>query len=192
MNNIALIGMPGVGKSTIGIVLAKTLGYSFIDTDILIQQAKSKLLQEIIDADGIHAFLELEERIITQNQYQRSIIATGGSAVLSPKAMAYLGNQSIVVYLALTLESLTKRINNIEARGIVKDKNQTLQDIYQIRLPLYERYANVTIDCSNKTFEAIINEIVETISCKKAGSGKQKCIPTDDQEVIPVDYLEPP
>jgi shikimate kinase len=163
MNNIVLIGMPGVGKSTTGIVLAKAIGYTFLDTDILIQNNENKLLQEIINNDGISKFLEIEERIILSNKYEKSVIATGGSAVLSNKIMTYLAQISLVIYLKLNIETIVERINNIKSRGIVLDKNQTLQDVYNIRTPLYEKYANIVIDCNEKRFEIIINEIIKSI-----------------------------
>ncbi|MBN1412991.1 MAG: shikimate kinase, partial [Spirochaetales bacterium] len=148
------------GKSTLGVVLAKTVGYSFIDTDVLIQDSKKKLLQEILSTEGIDSFLRAEERTILDFQCVRCVIATGGSAVLSGKAMAHLKKIGTVVYLQLDLDTLSSRIMNIETRGIVMEKGQSLHDIYTVRAPLYEKYADVTVDCRNRDFEEIINELV--------------------------------
>ncbi|MGL4369591.1 MAG: shikimate kinase, partial [Spirochaetota bacterium] len=151
------------GKSTIGVVLAKTLGYTFIDTDILIQNSENRLLQEIIDEEGIRRFLSIEERVIISNTYDRCIIATGGSAVLSRNIMDYLNRDSIVVYLSLDMETIISRIKNISTRGIVLDKNQSIEDMYHARKPLYEKYAGIIIDCNSKPFENIISEIADSV-----------------------------
>ncbi len=163
MNNITLIGMPGSGKSTIGIVLAKALGYTFIDTDILIQNQENRLLQRIIEDDGISRFLNIESRVITSCDYEKCVIATGGSAVLLENTMNYLSNMGSIVFLKLNLKNITERINNIQTRGIIMDKEQTLKDIYEIRMPLYEEYADIIVDCNNKSFEEVVNHIVNLI-----------------------------
>jgi shikimate kinase len=163
MNNIILIGMPGSGKSTIGIVLAKTLGYTFIDTDILIQNQENRLLQNIIEDEGIRGFLTIESRVITSCDYDRCIIATGGSAVLCENTMHYLSNMGRIIFLKLNLDIVTERINNISTRGIVMDKEQTLKDIYESRMPLYEEYADIIVDCNSKSFEEVVEHIVKMI-----------------------------
>lgn len=164
MNNITLIGMPGSGKSTIGVVLAKILGYTFIDTDILIQNQENRLLHEILGSDGISRFLNIESRVITSCDYEKCVIATGGSAVLSENTMNYLSNMSRIVYLKLRLEFLKERINNIQTRRIVMSENQSLEDVYIIREPLYEQYADLIIDCNNKGFEEVVNNIIMMIN----------------------------
>jgi shikimate kinase len=161
MNNIVLIGMPGAGKSTTGIILAKAIGYEFVDTDILIQNQEKKLLQEIINQDGIDKFLEIEEKIILTNNFNNCVIATGGSVVLSEKAMRHLGALGKIIYLELSLETITKRIANIKTRGIAMGNNQTLQDVYNARTPYYKKYADFILDCENKTLEDIINSIIK-------------------------------
>ncbi|HPF07168.1 MAG TPA: shikimate kinase [Spirochaetota bacterium] len=163
MNNIILIGMPGSGKSTIGIVLAKTLGYTFIDTDILIQNQENRLLQRIIEDEGITRFLNIESRVITSCDYDRCIIATGGSAVLCENTMNYLSNAGMIVFLKLSLNAVTERISNIHTRGIVMEKEQNLKDIYEIRMPLYEEYADIIVDCNNRSFEEVVEYLVKMI-----------------------------
>lgn len=161
MNNISLIGMPGAGKSTTGIVLAKTIGYSFVDTDVLIQNQEKRLLQDIIANDGMNPFLKIESKVITSWNYEKCVIATGGSAVLSDSTMAFLSDISTVVYLKLNLDELIKRIDNIHTRGIVMSEKQTLHDVYEIREPVYEQYADLIIDCNNKDLEDVIENILK-------------------------------
>jgi len=163
MNNITLIGMPGSGKSTIGIVLAKAIGYTFIDTDILIQNQENKLLNEILEDNGISRFLNIESRVITSCDYEKCVIATGGSAILLENTMNYLSNISSIVFLKLNLDKVCERINNIHTRGIVMDKDQSLKDIYEIRMPLYEESADIIVDCNNKSFEEIVSYIVKLV-----------------------------
>ena len=161
--NITLIGMAGAGKSTLGVLLAKALGYDFVDTDILIQQKHKRLLQEIIDEDGIDAFLAIEEEILTELKTERSIIATGGSAVYSEKAMAALKEHSTVVYLSVPYEEIVARVKNIATRGIVLKQGNTLKDAFDERLPLYNRYADIVADCSPKDIEATLSEIIDQL-----------------------------
>lgn len=162
-NNIILVGMPGVGKSTLGIILAKALGKEFVDTDILLQNLHHKLLQEIIKDEGIEIFLQKEAALIKSLTYSNTIIATGGSVILNQTAMEHLLKTGTIIYLDLDIEMITQRINNIETRGIIKDSKQSLHDIYQIRTPLYKKYANMTINCSHKDHEQVLNEIMTVI-----------------------------
>jgi len=153
--------MPGSGKSTLGIVLAKLLGYTFVDTDILIQNKEERLLQDIIDTDGINGFLNIESRVITSYDYNKAVIATGGSAVLCENTMLYLSNLSTMIYLKVDYETITTRIMNFKSRGIVMSSDQSLHDVYEIREPLYEEHADIIVDCSGKEFEEVINQIIK-------------------------------
>jgi shikimate kinase len=160
MDNILLIGMPGAGKSTVGVILAKAMGLSFIDTDIILQEKSGRLLQEMIDTDGIEKFLEFEEKELLNQGFNRTVIATGGSVVYSEKLMKALKKSSITVYLDVPLPELKKRIKNISTRGIVIGKNQDFRDMYNERKPLYEKYSDIKIDCEFSSVEDIINEII--------------------------------
>lgn len=160
MKNIVLIGMPAVGKSTIGVLLAKSLGFAFVDTDLIIQQNTGRLLQEIIDKDGLDAFCEDEERAICSvNMTQDTVIATGGSAVYSRNAMMFLKKHGLVYFLSLPTEELTKRLSNITTRGIAKRPEDTIEDVFRRRAELYREYADVTIDCFGKSPEDTVLEI---------------------------------
>lgn len=154
--------MPAVGKSTIGVLLAKTLGFSFIDTDLIIQQDTGRLLQDIIDKDGLDAFCIAEERAICSvAAEENAIIATGGSAVYSREAMLHLKKHGLVYYLSLPTEELSKRLSNIKTRGIAMRPTDTIEDVFRRRMSLYEEYADVTIDCLGKTAEDTVFEISE-------------------------------
>ena len=160
MKNIILIGMPSAGKSTVGVILAKTLGMNFIDTDIAIQENSRRLLQEIIDTDGPDAFKKIEEKTILSLHYHRAVIATGGSAVFSERAMEHLTQDGVVVYLKISFDEMEKRLRNITTRGIVLIAGQGLFDMYTQRIPLYEKYADITIDCSKDDFEIIVQKVI--------------------------------
>ncbi|MBQ2765244.1 MAG: shikimate kinase [Firmicutes bacterium] len=161
--NLTLIGMAGAGKSTLGVLLAKALGYDFIDTDILIQQKHKKLLQEIIDEEGIDAFLAIEEDILSELTIDRAIIATGGSAVYSDKAMQALKQHSTVVYLEVPYEEILSRVKNIATRGIVLKHGNSLKDAFEERQPLYHQYADIVVDCSKKDIESTLSEIINQL-----------------------------
>ncbi|MBQ2570084.1 MAG: shikimate kinase [Ruminococcus sp.] len=145
MNNIILIGMPGSGKSTVGVLLAKALGYLFDDVDLLISRRAGKPLQKILDEDGLEYFLRLEEELGSTLAADRTVIATGGSMVLSEKAMAHLKSMGEVVFIDVPFAEIERRVTNIKTRGIVFHPNETLADVYRERLPLYERYADRTL-----------------------------------------------
>jgi len=162
--NIALIGMPGSGKSTVGVGLAKALGKTFIDTDLMIQRMKNRPLQEIIGKDGVEEFLASEENVIFQIETNNSVIATGGSVIYSEDAMNHLKKNSILIYLRITYEEMKKRLNNIETRGIVWRKERTLLNLYNERIPKYEKYADITVDCSSIEIDDIIEIINEKIA----------------------------
>ena len=160
MKNIVLIGMPAVGKSTVGVLTAKTLGFSFIDTDLIIQQNTGRLLQDIIDKDGLDAFCIDEERAICSVSAERNaVIATGGSAGYSRGAMLFLKKHGLVYYLSLPTEELSKRLKNIKTRGIAKRPEDTIEDVFRRRAEMYNEYADITIDCFGKTAEETVSEI---------------------------------
>ncbi len=162
-DNIILIGMSGAGKSTLGVLLAKALGKNFFDTDILIQQSEGRLLQQIIDADGIAYFMQAEERIVSDVNIHGCVIATGGSVVYSETAMQHLKKNGTVVYLHVDYEELIGRLSNITTRGIVFKGHGDLRSIYDERLPLYERYADLTVSCTGKDIETCVAEIAEAL-----------------------------
>ena len=161
--NIVLIGMPGSGKSTLGVLLAKALGMDFVDADILIQQRRGMLLQDIIDTDGIDAFLALEADVLSSLELSDSVISTGGSAVYSDAAMKALRRNGVTVYLSVPYSEIHRRIKNITTRGIVLREGKTLRDTYDERLPLYERYADLTIDCTGRDIEQCTQEIIRKL-----------------------------
>lgn len=145
-SNITLIGMPASGKSTIGVLLAKRLGYSFVDVDIVIQEETGKLLKEIIEEQGTEGFLKVEEEINSQLDVARSVIAPGGSVIYGPAAMEHLKKISTVVYLKLDYSELEQRLGDLKDRGVALKNGMTLMDLYQERVPLYEKYADITVD----------------------------------------------
>jgi len=161
--NIVLIGMSGAGKSTLGVLLAKALGMDFVDTDIVIQQHQGRLLQDIIDNNGIEEFMKIEERIISDLKLKNCIIATGGSVIYSEKAMKFLKQDGQIFYLHVPYEEIKKRLINITTRGIVIKEGNNLKDVYEERVPLYIKYSDKTLDCSNKDIENCISEIKEQI-----------------------------
>ena len=163
MKNIILIGMPACGKSSVGVILAKTAAMSFIDTDLLLQQEEGKKLQYIIDNQGMDAFLKIEERILSSVEAENAVISTGGSAVYSEKAMAHLRSIGTVVYLKLSLSEIDRRLKNIKTRGIAMGPGETLADLYEHRVPLYEKYADITIEAEGLTIEETISEILKRI-----------------------------
>ena len=158
-DNIVLIGMPGVGKSTIGVVLAKVLGYQFVDADLLIQEAEGKLLSELIEENGTDGFIEIETRVNSQIQTHRSVIATGGSVVYGKEAMEHLKSIGTVVYLKQNLRVLQRRLRNLKGRGVVLKEGQTLVDLYKERTVLYEKYADITVDQYKQSIEQTLKAV---------------------------------
>ena len=163
MKNIVIIGMPGAGKSTMGVILAKALGRNFIDTDIVIQENAGQLLQEIIDTGGAGAFLRIEKKAILSLHFRNAVVATGGSVVFSRRAMEHLKRDGVVIYLKISFEEMEKRLKNITTRGIVLVAGQGLRDMYDQRVPLYEKYADITIECSDEDFEDCVGSVVEQL-----------------------------
>lgn len=163
MNNLVFIGMPGVGKSTVGVILAKLLGYKFIDSDIVIQDKENRLLHEIISSEGVEGFIEIENRINASIEADKSIIATGGSVVYGKEAMEHLKSIGKVIYLKVSYEQIEKRLHDIKGRGVALREGQTLKDLYEERTLLYEKYADLIIDEENLTVEETIASILEAI-----------------------------
>ena len=159
MANIILIGMPGCGKSTVGVILAKTLGIGFVDTDLIIQQQENRLLQNIIDADGINYFLDCEARAVKTVDCDNLVIATGGSVVYREDAIKHLKKSGKIVYLDVPLNEIKNRLNNISTRGIAAQKNDSIDDIYNERVVLYNKYADVIIKTNGESIEKTVEKI---------------------------------
>ncbi|MBN1795876.1 MAG: shikimate kinase [Sedimentisphaerales bacterium] len=162
-SNVVLIGMCGSGKSTVGVLLAKALGKRFLDNDVFIQAAEGKTLQQIIDEKGLDEFCRIEEEYVICIDLENAVIATGGSVVYSEKAMSYLKKIGTIVHLDLPYEIIEQRVRDLYTRGVVMEKGQTLKSLYEKRQPLYEKYAEVTIDCAGKTHEQIVEEIINKV-----------------------------
>lgn len=163
MKNVVLIGMPGVGKSTVGVVLAKNMGMAFIDSDLVIQEKYGKKLHELIDEYGIEGFIKIEDEINVSIYPKKSVIATGGSAVYGENAMQHFKEISKIIYLKLSYQSITERLGDLTSRGVVLKEGQTLENLYEERVPLYEKYADKVIDCENKGIREIVNEISKVL-----------------------------
>ncbi len=163
MKNIVLIGMPGAGKSTIGVLLAKSMLLDFIDTDLIIQKTTGKALCDTINEKGIDEFINIENRVICNEDFVNSVIATGGSAVYGKEAMEKLKANGITVYLKVNSDELQNRIKNIHTRGIAMKDGQTLDSLYNERAPLYEKYADYTIECGGLSPEECVDLIIERI-----------------------------
>jgi shikimate kinase len=162
--NVILIGMPAVGKSTVGVLLAKRLGFAFIDTDIIIQTREGRRLQNIIDDKGMGAFCHKEEQHILTLDTDAHVIATGGSVVYGAKAMAHLKALGIIVHMDLNPYKLQKRLSNLSSRGVVMTPGQDLSSLYRERNPLYLRYADLTIDCDSLSADQITSFIERSVS----------------------------
>ena len=169
-DNIVLIGMPGVGKSTVGVILAKTLGMNFVDTDLVIQKKEKKLLREIISEKGVDGFLNTEEAIVSNVNVSNSVIATGGSVVYGRKAMEHLKDIGTVVYLKLSLEAVSARLSDIKGRGVVLKPGQTFEALYDERVRLYEEYADITIDEEGLTIEQTVEMTTALLNINKKES----------------------
>jgi shikimate kinase len=159
-NNNVLIGMPGVGKSTLGVILAKELGYGFTDADLLIQQQTGKLLKDIIEEEGVDGFIRVEEEVNASIESVHCIIATGGSVVYGKKAMEHLKEIGTVVYIQVGLDVLKERLGNMKNRGVVLREGQTLESLYEERSVLYEQYADVVVDETGLGPEETLEELL--------------------------------
>lgn len=160
MNNIILIGMPGAGKSTIGVVLAKVLGYKFLDSDLIIQEKEGKLLSQLIEENGDDGFIEIENNINKSIEVEHAVIATGGSAVYGTDAMEHFRKIGTVIYLEVPYKEIEKRVGSLKDRGVVSNGKENIEDIYADRVELYEKYADVIIKEWNIPIKEIINKIL--------------------------------
>lgn len=166
MDNVTLIGMPGSGKSTVGVVLAKMLGYDFLDADLLIQARQGALLQELLDRHGLDAFLDMERDAIRSIACRRTVIAPGGSCVLRADAMEHLKDLGRVIYLRLGFAELDRRITNLDSRGIAFAPGQGLREVYHQRAPLYERWADLTVDADGQSLKETLQAVAHAINSK--------------------------
>lgn len=161
--NVILIGMPGAGKSTVGVVLAKRLGYDFLDTDVLIQARQGRRLQEIINGEGLDAFRQIEEAALLAVNCRQTVIATGGSAVYSEAGMTALKALGTIVFLDLPLAELSRRVQDMDTRGMVIDPGESFADLFARRLPLYRRWAELVVDGRDKSVEELAGEIASRL-----------------------------
>lgn len=161
--NLILIGMPAAGKSTVGVILAKYMNMDFLDTDILIQNKTGKKLSEIIEENGIDEFCRIEEEIVASIDCSSTIIATGGSVVYGEKAMAHLKKNGEIVYLETSLEAVEKRLENLEQRGVVNKNNSSVEDLYNERVPLYEKWADMNYSTSTGRPEDVVANIIKSL-----------------------------
>ncbi len=167
MKNVILIGMPGCGKSTAGVILAKSLGFDFTDTDLIISKKCGKKLQAVLDEDGIDYFLQMENKVGCELECRNTVVATGGSMVLSTDAMEHLKEIGTVVYIDVPLDVLKKRITNMKTRGIVFEKGESLDDVFKKRTPLYKKYADITVTVAkNGNLENTVTRIADFLHRK--------------------------
>jgi shikimate kinase len=162
-DNLILVGMPASGKSTVGVILAKVIGYDFIDSDLLIQRREGMRLPEIIEQKGIEGFIAIENEVNASIDASRSVIATGGSAIYGEEAMQHLREIGAVIYLQVDYEVIRKRLRNIRRRGVVLREGQTLQELYDERCALYEKYADLIVREGNGEIEAVVARIIRTL-----------------------------
>ncbi|MCD8354039.1 MAG: shikimate kinase [Clostridiales bacterium] len=162
--NIVLVGMPASGKSTIGVILAKELKYRFTDTDLVLQEATDQTLVEIIAQRGLEGFLQLENDTVAALEVRRSVIATGGSVIYGREAMEHLKSNGIIVYIRHRYEVIQSRLTNITTRGVAMREGETLYDLFRERTPLYERYADVTLEADGLTTEQAVQEIIRLVN----------------------------
>ncbi len=161
--NYVLIGMPTSGKSTVGVMLAKEICYDFLDTDILLQRREKKMIQNILDEDGLDAFYKIEENALCAVKAEETVISTGGSAVYSEKGMEHICQNATVIYLELPLEEVYNRIENLHSRGIAGLSHKHFTKIYLERKELYERYADITVDASGLNKDELLKKILKAI-----------------------------
>ena len=175
MDNIILIGMPGSGKSTVGVVLAKALGLRFLDVDLLIQEREGALLQELIDGRGVERFLDLERDAVCSLDCHGTVVAPGGSCVCREESIAHMRRLGTVVYLQLPLADVEGRIHNQASRGIALAPGQTLADVYRYRVPLYEKCAHITVPAGGQSLADTVEAVKEALSRRLRPSGQPSC-----------------
>lgn len=163
MKNIIFIGMPAVGKSTVGVVVAKRLGYEFIDTDLLIQKQEKKLLREIIEEKGIEGFWAIENQVNRDLKVENAVISPGGSVVYCEEAMEHFKKIGTIIYLHASFESISKRLGNPKKRGVTLKEGQTLKELYDERVKLFEKYADITVSEDGKDLEGTIDAVLEIL-----------------------------
>jgi len=163
MANVVLIGMPGCGKSTVGVLLAKALMMDFVDTDLIMQKQFGKPLQQLVDELGTEGFSRAEEACICSLQFENTVIATGGSVALEEKAMEHLRKNALVVFIHLSYESIEKRLRNIKTRGIAMKKGQTLRDLYDYRQPFYHRWGQIVVEADGQDIEQTVEMLVRRL-----------------------------
>ena len=162
--NIVLIGMPGCGKSTVGVLLAKSLLMHFVDTDLTIQSIYKKSLSAIIEDEGLDAFKQIENDVLAATDEENAVIATGGSAVYGAEAMEHLGQSGTIVHLDVSLPTIKSRLSDIKTRGVAIADGLTIDDLYAERAPLYKKYAAITVNCNGKTAEECVDAIVSALN----------------------------
>lgn len=172
-NNIVLIGMPGVGKSTLGVVLAKELGYEFVDADLLIQKREKCLLKEIIAKKGISGFLQIENEVNSSIEAEKTVISTGGSVIYGKEAMQHLSEIGTIIYLKLDYATLDSRLGSLKGRGVVLKDGQNLKDLYEERIPLYEKYADIIVDEKGLDLEATLSSVLAKLYLEIASNKNQ-------------------
>ena len=163
MDNIILIGMPGVGKSTAGVIMAKVLNYDFLDSDLVIQKETKKRLKEIIAERGIDGFNAIENEINSRIEVDHTVIATGGSVVYGAQAMAHFAEIGTIVYLKISYEQLDRRLGDLDERGVVHRENQTLRDLYEERTQLYEKYADITVELDGRDVAETVEALTDAL-----------------------------
>lgn len=162
-NNIILVGMPASGKSTVGVILAKILGYNFVDADIVIQKKEGRKLSEIIETEGIDGFVEIENKINQGIEVEKTVVATGGSVVYGKEAMEHYKNIGTVVYLKVDMSVLTKRLKDVKQRGVVMKDGQSLVSLYNERSVLYEKYADIVVDEEDHSMEEVVADLLAAL-----------------------------
>lgn len=163
MRNVVLIGMPACGKSTLGVLLAKVLMMDFVDTDLLLQKKSGKPLQQMVDELGSDGFSKVEEDFVAELALENTVIATGGSVALEERAMAHLKENSVIVFVKLSYESIEQRLKNISTRGIAMKKGQTLRDLYNLRQPFYHQWADLIVESDGQEIEQTVAHLVDTL-----------------------------
>jgi shikimate kinase len=168
-SSVVLVGMPGAGKSTVGVLLAKRLSLAFLDTDLVIQQRERRTLQQIVDAEGATALRGIEEAYVRGLACAHTVIATGGSVIYSEPAMRRLHEHGRIVYLDVPLAELERRVTDVETRGLVRRAGQSLRALFEEREPLYRRWADVCVDCDALRPDELVERIVAALSARRGG-----------------------